>query len=232
MSNLTIGKIANNSVTLVLSSEQSEVNRAELLSVSAGFVNTHLHTRFWVTVPNSMGFTHKTRCLCHVESVSGTVEIRDPALQVSALGVRIGGMNPQRIFRNGADVQDVGEVYLSHNQVHTLEPRRAAAILQPGPATEAGKILFGSQVAGPVETAAAFVGQGDVVSSGVLCATPFGKRLEVEVFDLVSRKPLIARALAGAAEFVNTHQATPLADNNVNIKLRLLFLDENDLKDY
>ena len=233
MSNLTIGKIANNSVTLMLTSEQrSEVNRAELLSVSAGFVNTHLHTRFWVTVPNSMGFTHKTRCLCHVESVSGTVEIRDPALQVSALGVRIGGMNPQRIFRNGADVQDVGEVYLSHNQVHTLEPRRAAAILQPGPATEAGKILFGSQVAGPVETAAAFVGQGDVVSSGVLCSTPFGKRLEVEVFDLVSRKPLIARALAGAAEFVNTHQATPLADNNVTIKLRLLFLDENDLKDY
>ena len=233
MSNLTIGKIANNSVTLVLTSEQrSEVNRAELLSVSAGFVNTHLHTRFWVTVPNSMGFTHKTRCLCHVESVSGTVEIRDPALQVSALGVRIGGMNPQRVFRNGADVQDVGEVYLSHNQVHTLEPRRAAAILQPGPAAEAGKILFGSQVAGPVETTATFVGQGDVVSSGVLCSTPFGKRLEVEVFDLVSRKPLIARALAGAAEFVNTHQATPLADNNVTIKLRLLFLDENDLKDY
>ena len=232
MSNLTIGKIANNSVTLVLSSEQTEVNRAELLSVSAGFVNTHLHTRFWVTVPNSMGFTHKTRCLCHVESVSGTVEIRDPALQVSALGVRIGGMNPQRVFRNGADVQDVGAVYLSHNQVHTFEPKRQSAILQPAPVTEAGKIQFGSQTAGPVETAAAFVGQGDVVSSGVLCATPFGKRLEVEVFDLVSRKPLIARALAGAAEFVNTHQATPLADNNVTIKLRLLFLDENDLKDY
>ena len=238
MSNLTIGKIANNSVTLVLSSEQrSEVNRAELLNVSAGFVNVNLHTRFWVTVPNSMGFTHKTRCLCHVESVSGTVEIRDPALQVSALGVRIGGMNPQRIFRNGADVQDVGEVYLSHNQVHTLEPRRAqvGALLTafgPAAATEAGEIKYGSEVAGPVETTATFVGQGDVVSSGVLCATPFGKRLEVEVFDLVSRKPLIARVLAGAAEFVNTHQATPLADNNVTIKLRLLFLDENDLKDY
>ena len=87
MSNLTIGKTANNSVTLMLTSEQrSEVNRAELLNVSAGFVNTHVHSRFWVTVPNSMGFTHKTRCLCHVESVSGTVEIKDPAWQVSALG--------------------------------------------------------------------------------------------------------------------------------------------------
>jgi len=237
MSNLTIGKIANNSVTLVLSSEQTEVNRAELLSVSSGFVNVHLHTRFWVTVPNSMGFTHKTRCLCHVESVSGTVEIRDPALQVSALGVRIGGMNPQRVFRNGADVQDVGEVYLSHNQVHTLEPRRdevgaLLAAFGPAAATEAGEIQYGSQVAGPVETTATFVGQGDVVSSGVLCATPFGKRLEVEVFDLVSRKPLISRALAPLNEFRNTHQGTPLADNNVNIKLRLLFLDENDLKDY
>ena len=211
MSNLTIGKIANNSVTLVLTSEQrSEVNRAELLSVSAGFVNTHLHTRFWVTVPNSMGFTHKTRCLCHVESVSGTVEIRDPALQVSALGVRIGGMNPQRVFRNGADVQDVGEVYLSHNQVHTLEPRRdevgaLLAAFGPAAATEAGAIKYGSEVAGPVETTATFVGQGDVVSSGVLCATPFGKRLEVEVFDLVSRKPLISRALAPLNEFRNTH---------------------------
>ena len=210
MSNLTIGKIANNSVTLVLSSEQSEVNRAELLSVSGAFVNVLLHTRFWVTVPNSMGFTHKTRCLCHVESVSGTVDIRDPALQVSALGVRTGGMNPQRIFRNGADVQDVGEVYLSHNQVHTLEPRRAqvgALLVAFGPiaATEAGEIKYGSEVAGPVETTATFVGQGDVVSSGVLCATPFGKRLEVEVFDLVSRKPLISRALAPLNEFRNTH---------------------------
>jgi hypothetical protein len=128
-------------------------------------------------------------------------------------------------------------VYLSHNQVHTLEPRRAqvCALLTafgPAAATEAGEIKYGSEVAGPVETTATFVGQGDVVSSGVLCATPFGKRLEVEVFDLVSRKPLIARALAGANEFRNTHQGTPLADNNVTIKLRLLFLDENDLKDY
>ena len=66
----------------------------------------------------------------------------------------------------------------------------------------------------------------------MLCATPFGKRLEVEVFDLVSRKPLITRDFAPLNEFVNTHQGTPLADNNVTIKLRLLFLDENDLKDY
>ena len=241
MSNLTIGKIANNSVTLMLTSEQrSEVNRAELLSVSAGFVNTHLHTRFWVTVPNSMGFTHKTRCLCHVESVSGTVEIRDPALQVSALGVRIGGMNPQRIFRNGADVQDVGEVYLPYNQVHTVEPKRAVqpadaanyAAYHPADGTAVGAVLYGALREGPTEAAATFVSSGDTVSSGVLCASPFGKRLEVELFDLVSRKPLSDKNYAHLGTFPNTHQGTPLAHNPVNIKLRLLFLDENDLKDY
>ena len=103
MSNLTIGKIANNSVTLMLCSNADEQNKATLHNLKGpGNNDVSVTTRFPVTVPNCVGFTHKTRCLCHVESVSGLVNIRDTASQTTSLGVRVGGMYPQqRVFVTG-----------------------------------------------------------------------------------------------------------------------------------
>eukprot|EP01051_Picozoa_sp_SAG22_P012306 SAG22_NODE_1265_length_4958_cov_61.157440_4_plen_73_part_00 len=52
MSNLTIGKIANNSMTLVLSSNKTSGN-----------------FDFEVTIPNNSGFPNKTRCLLQIQTV-------------------------------------------------------------------------------------------------------------------------------------------------------------------
>ena len=234
MSNLTIGKIANNSVTLVLSSHANEVNKATLHNVKDVAGNDiSIHTRFAVSVPNCVGFTHKTRCLCHVESVSGKVDIQNVANQVVALGVRVGGMYPQRVFRNGKDVQDLGEVYLPDNQVVENETLRTsgAGLLANFNNSNIASI---NDEEGPNTKKVTFLAQGDVISNGVLCTTPFGKRLEVEVFPFISRlkfcpSDLVAHlnGLGGGAV-----EGTPLASSPVTIKLRLLFLDENDLKDY
>ena len=62
MSDLTIGKIVNNSVTLVLSSESAD--KAVTLNV-AGKTND-----FFVDLPYHPGFAGKNRCLVFVESVT------------------------------------------------------------------------------------------------------------------------------------------------------------------
>ena len=74
MSNLTIGKIVNNTVTLILSTHANETNLVTHGSIVVAGVSYQIHTKFSVNVPNYLGFTHKTRCLCHVESVTGTVD--------------------------------------------------------------------------------------------------------------------------------------------------------------
>ena len=62
MSNLTIGKIVNNSVTLILASESD--NEAVTLNVP-GKTND-----FFVDLPYRPGFVGKNRCLVFVESVT------------------------------------------------------------------------------------------------------------------------------------------------------------------
>ena len=240
MSNLTIGKIANNSMTLVLASNilQSppEVNQAILHTIPDPntLAPVPFHSKFTIHIPNSLGFTHQTMCLCHVESVTGVVECENANEMVSALGVRISGMGPQRVFRNGTDTQDVGMVYLTDNQYAEQTFTRSTVVSapfsiaqNPGPERFVKTQPIGSNKQGIL------ISIGDVINNGVLCSTPFGKHLQVELYEYVTRRPLCppgAQFLPHGAG--GTHQQTPLAANAVNIKLRLLFLDENDLKDY
>ena len=71
-----------------------------------------------------------------------------------------------------------------------------------------------------------YLGVGDIINDVVLCRSPFGKRLRVEVYELSSGKRLAPPA------YVAYGKQTPLATHDLTVKLRLLFLDENDLKDY
>ena len=71
-----------------------------------------------------------------------------------------------------------------------------------------------------------YLGVGDIINDGVLCQSPFGKRLRVEVYELSTGYKLVPPGYAVYGK--QTH----LADNDLTIKIRLLFLDENDLKDY
>ena len=215
MSNLTIGKIVNNSVTLVL-------HTADLTAATRGQADRTIvpaigllpvadsHADFFVNIPNSMGFTHKTRCLCRVESVNGTVSTGNkPDQQIGSLGVRITGMYPRNVFKNGHDDLCLGVVHF-----HSSD--------------DGGLRDFDADVAtaGQTDANGVYLGVGDIINDGVLCQSPFGKRLRVEVYELSSGKRLSPPAYNAYGK------ETPLAAHDLTVKLRLLFLDENDLKDY
>ena len=213
MSNLTIGKIVNNSVTLVLhtanltAATRGQADRTIVPAIGL-LPATESHADFFVNIPNSMGFTHKTRCLCRVESVSGVVSTaNEPARQIGSLGVRITGMYPRNVFKNGHDDLCLGVVHFHSSDDGALRDF-------PGPWTAQ-------------ETAnGVYLGVGDIINDGVLCQSPFGKRLRVEVYELSTGTRL--SPIGYAAYGKQSH----LADNDLTVKLRLLFLDENDLKDY
>ena len=213
MSNLTIGKIVNNSVTLVLhtanltNATSGQADRA-IVPATGLLPATESHADFFVNIPNSMGFTHKTRCLCRVESVNGTVSTGNtPGQQVGSLGVRITGMYPRNVFKNGHDDLCLGVVHFHSSDDGALRDF-------PGPWTAQ-------------ETAnGVYLGVGDIINDGVLCQSPFGKRLRVEVYELSTGTRL------SPPSYNAYGKETPLADNDLTVKLRLLFLDENDLKDY
>ena len=213
MSNLTIGKIVNNSVTLVLhtaditAATRGQADRTIVPAIGL-LPATESHADFFVNIPNSMGFTHKTRCLCRVESVSGVVSTaNEPARQIGSLGVRITGMYPRNVFKNGHDDLCLGVVHFHSSDDGALRDF-------PGPWTAQ-------------ETAnGVYLGVGDIINDGVLCQSPFGKRLRVEVYELSTGTRL------SPPSYNAYGKETPLADNDLTVKLRLLFLDENDLKDY
>ena len=213
MSNLTIGKIVNNSVTLVLhtanltAATRGQADRTIVPAIGL-LPATESHADFFVNIPNSMGFTHKTRCLYRVESVSGVVSTaNEPARQIGSLGVRITGMYPRNVFKNGHDDLCLGVVHFHSSDDGALRDF-------PGPWTAQ-------------ETAnGVYLGVGDIINDGVLCQSPFGKHLRVEVYELSSGTRL--SPIGYAAYGKQSH----LAENDLTVKLRLLFLDENDLKDY
>ena len=129
-------------------------------------------------------------------------------------------------------------MYLSDNQVVEIETLRTnAAQIAANVLLIAGgnpPVLPGNSF-GPHEKKATFLSQGDVINNGLLCTTPFGKRLDVEVFSLINRLPFCPPNLAAHLNAnTYTHEPCTVAGFPLAItsKLRLLFLDENDLKDY
>ena len=67
-----------------------------------------------------------------------------------------------------------------------------------------------------------FATSGDILNNGVLCQSPFGRHMELELINLSTGNPLCTEM---------THSERPEV-KPVIIKMRLLFLDEEDLKDF
>ena len=194
MSNLTIGKIANNSVTLVLSSQTTAVSPVEVHADSAGNPN---HADFSLTLPNLVGFPHKSRCLCHIESITAVVS---PALSpgVGVIGVVIEGMAPHKVFRNGGEHGYVGFLTLKSSAVSDDDDNTDVSMCG--------------------ET---FTASGDIITNGVMCQSPFGKRIRVRCYNATTHT-----LLTGVAGNVF------LTGQPVVLKLKLLFLDNDDMKDF
>ena len=183
MSNLTVGKIVNNSVTLVLSSSGAKTTRPTLAD----------HTQFEVNLPNINGFPHKTRCLCQLQSVrtGGTSSANDR--YIGCLGVDIPQMAPHNLYTDNGQSGLVGVV----DQQFLSNIGATAA------------------TAGPGQT---YTNHQSFLESSVLCQSPFGKRLTVTIKDMATNSR------------VTNHPA--IIGKTIVVKLRLLFLDNEDLKDF
>ena len=213
MSDLTFGKIVNNSVTLFLSSHDTGRDAVTLAVANK-------HNDFFVNLPHHPSFTKKTRCLAFVESVTtarfqltsqALVETQD-GVQPVVLGVEIKEMTPQNMMFDKDIVPYVGIVQRTDGSGYSMV-KDAYANQNP--------------------TGNTFVSHGDIIHNGILCHSPFGKRIRVRLVNLGN---IDANTTGMGPNLFGSEQAVasnhnPTA-NPVHIKLRLLFLDNDDLKDY
>ena len=189
MSNLTVGKIANNSVTLLLNSRQGKKpDGTDFIAAGNVGFNAESKAHFRINLSNVNGFPHKTRCLCQVQSVrlmgsNGADEF------VGSLGVEIREMAPHTLYDGTNGLSGfVGTVDNNNAQNATI--------------SQAGTT---------------FVNYDNFLDSCVVCQSPFGKQLSVRLVDTKTG---------------NTLAQARMAQEHITIKLRLLFLDNEDLKDF
>jgi len=76
-----------------------------------------------------------------------------------------------------------------------------------------------------------FSGDGDILQEGVMSQSPFGKRLRITIKDLVTNEVAYSSFRPQGADGTNSPFAHP-KNHPVVLKLRLLFLDNEDLKDF
>ena len=225
MSNLTVGKIANNLVTLIINSaDGDEVKPIERVGAPALVSNATIRNTantgsmdFFVNLPNGTGFPHKTRCLLQVVSLThnkiglatnDAATVAHPVANLGlysyeyskVLGVEIAGLTSQIVSSNSLNTALVG--VLTHKGGMTQST-----------ATNDGDGLT-------------FSGDGDILQEGVMSQSPFGKRLRITIKDLVKNE--VAYSSFTPQDHVFQHPK----NHPVVLKLRLLFLDNEDLKDF
>jgi hypothetical protein len=224
MSNLTIGKIANNSITLVLKSE---------LHIGVGADGT---MRFEIDMPNHMGaiIAGKSRCLLQVQSVAvsrvranannGTTlhtnpgAIDDTYKSPMVCGVRIDGLASSLMV-----VSDAPSVSSNTSFVGALDLVFAGPTVQQGAWGGGDGDKLAANIPAKIDVGQmVFATSGDILNNGVLCQNPFGKHLNMTLINLTTGNALCTEM---------THGERPEL-KPVIIKMRLLFLDEEDLKEF
>ena len=214
----TWGKYANNIHTLNITQELVGYKK-------------HDDIKFTATIPQN-GFPHKNRCLVMIDSFSfrmnkpngggvqaphgGTVTNfaasyinimaeRTIAVSLDGLGV----MNSYDTVNRQNDV--VGVVGLLINKGGALASERFVRSIDKG---------------------------GDILSRGVLAQSPFGKSLGIRILDATTLKPLTHSRLAtdydiGAIDPANGNLQVARGGGlkvDVSLVLKILFLDEEDMK--
>ena len=221
MSDLTIGKIVNNSVTLVLSSESAD--KAVTLNV-AGKTND-----FFVDLPYHPGFAGKNRCLVFVESVTtarhdnsdtfvagsnggSNIDYEDfnYVQQPIVLAVSIPAITQTSTMYNQDIVPYVGVVQ-----------RTDASGYSSGMGGDATSDSFNN-------TGDTYVSEGDIIHNGILCQSPFGKRLRVTILNVTQPGNKLFDLYNANGVLLPGHLPSSYP---IVIKMRILFLDNDDLKE-
>ena len=234
MSNLTIGKIVNNSVTLVLSSDSAD--KAVTLNVA------NKTNDFFVDLPYHPGFAGKNRCLVFVESVTTSRHDNSSAFVAGSNG----GSNVDYEDFNYVQQPIVLAVSIpAITQTSTMYNQDIVPYVGVVQRTDAGGYVTGLVAAGNTAIASlnntgdTYVSQGDIIHNGILCQSPFGKRIRVRIlsltqpgdnklFDMYDANgvPLDVGGVPSATVQPHLPSSRPIV-----IKMRILFLDNEDLKE-
>lgn len=269
MSDFSVSKIANNSATLILYSRDTDVERRTVTTtpfLQDGVPVTHdtlSDANFDITLPSVVGFPHKSRCLCFVESVSGLVDANvadaDDRAPPSVM-VCVDAMAPQKVYFGRNERSALGLLtlkttlprdVLNYRQVTTGFTRQFSGHnTTPTSVSEVEDVTAGS--GGKYDNAqsydlqqdieivtdgsqnklvnATYTNDGDILSNGVLCQSPFGKRIHVVLKDGGTGDEMLPHiSHISGGPHISTRSMTK---HPITIKMRLLFLDNDDLKDF
>ena len=205
----TWGKYANNIHTLNITQELVGYKK-------------HDDIKFTATIPQN-GFPHKNRCLVMIDSLSFrqhkpgnnqgalstyvtayTSITAEPSLAVSLDG--LGVMNSYDTVNKQNDVVGVVDLYINKGAATSITSRSVRSVNKGG----------------------------DIFSKGVLAQSPFGKSLGIRLLDAVTLKPLThaaaATAIAPGTAGANTLGFPFGTKVGVSLVLKILFLDEEDMK--
>ena len=219
MSDLTIGKIVNNSVTLVLSSESAD--KAVTLNV-AGKTND-----FFVDLPYHPGFAGKNRCLVFVESVTTARHDNSTAFVAGSNG----GSNidyedfnyVQQPIVLAVSIPAITQTSTMYNQ--DIVPYVGVVQRTDGSGYGAG---IGDQTGNCNLAGDTYVSQGDIIHNGILCQSPFGKRLRVTILNVTQPGNKLFDLYEANGDLLAGHLPST---KPIVIKMRILFLDNEDLKE-
>ena len=205
----TWGKYANNIHTLNITQELVGYKK-------------HDDIKFTATIPQN-GFPHKNRCLVMIDSLSFRLHkpgnnqgalstyvtaytsiTAEPSLAVSLDG--LGVMNSYDTVNKQNDVVGVVDLYINKGAATAITSRSVRSVNKGG----------------------------DIFSKGVLAQSPFGKSLGIRLLDAVTLKPLThvlaATAIAPGTAGANTTGFPFGIKVGVSLVLKILFLDEEDMK--
>ena len=219
MSDLTIGKIVNNSVTLVLSSESAD--KAVTLNV-AGKTND-----FFVDLPYHPGFAGKNRCLVFVESVTTARHDNSDTFVAGSNG----GSNidyedfnyVQQPIVLAVSIPAITQTSTMYNQ--DIVPYVGVVQRTDGSGYGAG---IGDQSGNCNLAGDTYVSQGDIIHNGILCQSPFGKRLRVTILNVTQPGNKLFDLYKADGDLLAGHLPS---SKPIVIKMRILFLDNDDLKE-
>ena len=222
MSNLTIGKIVNNSVTLVLSSDSAD--KAVTLNVA------NKTNDFFVDLPYHPGFAGKNRCLVFVESVTTSRHGRSGAFLIppssEATNTQYENANIiQQPIVLAVSIPAITQTSTMYNQ--DIVPYVGVVQRTDGSGYSSG--MGGAATSDSFNnTGDTYVSEGDIIHNGILCQSPFGKRLRVTILNVAQPGNKLFDLYGANGVLLAGHLPS---SKPIVIKMRILFLDNEDLKE-
>ena len=197
----TWGKFANNIHTLNIAQD--------LVGYKAGD-----DIKFTATIPQN-GFPHKNRCLVMIDSFSFLLNKPTADAAASAVGTyttHYESIMSERSLAVSLDGLGVMNSYDTLNRQNDIVGEVDLYINKASGARQKASV------------SARYKG-GDIFSRGVLAQSPFGKSLGIRILDPVTLKPLTHTSSSDYPQANGGGRKT-----SISLVLKILFLDEEDMK--